>query len=676
MNPHPCGEPRQVCNALTPGGSAQSGTDQPASGAIIAGVVLRQCRQQARQILRRRTFPLHRLPTTGVLQTEQARVQGLPRKRSQALSQWLRQPAAADQLRAVGEVPHQRMPEMGEVHPDLMGTTGLKAYSKVRVMPEMLFHPIVGDRLPSAAGQHGHLHPVAGVAPDRSVDGPAGDQRPLGNRVVLPPHLARRQLRHQRRVRFQRQRHHEQPAGVLVETVDDTRARHGSALRKVMQQGVLQGAVGLPRARMNGQPRGLDDDRNVRVRMQYLQGNRLGQHPRIRHWLRIKLDHRALRYRITGTLDHHTVDPHPSLGQPLLQPGPAVLFEQTGTGHIGATAGEMLVHHPAEEVLLVVPGRHRRHWLYSTAASRTLSDAFMTTVLRSLGFAIVLATLGACASKGDTVLPPDNPFGPDRVSQRELRLEATELYRAAREALMSSDFATAISRYDMLITRYPFSVFSTQAELERVYAYHRSFEPDRALAAADRFLRDHPRHEAGAYIHYLKGVINQSRGDRVLTGLGVDTTKDDVTYARRAFDDFALLVQKYPDSPYVADARQRMIEMRNRIASHELHIVRFYVKRGAYLAAARRAETLVATYPGAPAAAEALALMERSYRTLGLDAQAAAAEQLARGNNLPTAADLGEREIKPSLLRRISTTVGGWFGLGDDTDDGALGVES
>ena len=300
----------------------------------------------------------------------------------------------------------------------------------------------------------------------------------------------------------------------------------------------------------------------------------------------------------------------------------------------------------------------------------------MTTVLRSLGFAIVLATLGACASKGDTVLPPDNPFGPDRVSQRELRLEATELYRAAREALMSSDFATAISRYDMLITRYPFSVFSTQAELERVYAYHRSFEPDRALAAADRFLRDHPRHEAGAYIHYLKGVINQSRGDRVLTGLGVDTTKDDVTYARRAFDDFALLVQKYPDSPYVADARQRMIEMRNRIASHELHIVRFYVKRGAYLAAARRAETLVATYPGAPAAAEALALMERSYRTLGLDAQAAAAEQLARGNNLPTAADLGEREIKPSLLRRISTTVCGWFGLGDDTDDGALGVES
>ncbi|ULQ45337.1 outer membrane protein assembly factor BamD [Flagellatimonas centrodinii] len=297
----------------------------------------------------------------------------------------------------------------------------------------------------------------------------------------------------------------------------------------------------------------------------------------------------------------------------------------------------------------------------------------MTAILRFLGFAIVLATLGACASKGGTALPPDNPFGPDRVSQRELRLEATELYRASREALISSDFATAISRYDMLITRYPFSVFSTQAELERVYAYYRNFEVDRALAAADRFLRDHPRHDASAYVHYLKGLINQSRGDRVLTGLGVDTTRDDVTYARRAFDDFALLVQKYPDSPYVGDARQRMVELRNRIASHELHIVRFYVKRGAFLAAARRAESLVATYPGAPAAAEALALMERSYRTLGLDAQADATETLLRGNGLPTAADLGEREVEPGLLQRISTTIGGWFGIGDDADE-ALGV--
>lgn len=290
----------------------------------------------------------------------------------------------------------------------------------------------------------------------------------------------------------------------------------------------------------------------------------------------------------------------------------------------------------------------------------------MKGLSRLLCSVMLIGLLSACASNKDGALPPDNPFGRDRgMGQRELRLEASGLYRAARQSLESSDFTTAISRYDQLITRYPFSAFSTQAELERIYAYHRSFEPDRAIAAADRFLRDHPRNESNDYVLYLKGLINEGRGQGFLANLGVDTTKDDVSYARRAFEDFALLAQRYPDSIYVADARQRMIHLRNTIAQHEIHVVRFYMKRGALLAAARRAEHVAATYPGTPAAAESMALMERSYRTLGLTAQADAAEALLRGNGLPTAADLGEAKVEPNFLYR----VGAWFGLGGGSTD-------
>lgn len=298
-------------------------------------------------------------------------------------------------------------------------------------------------------------------------------------------------------------------------------------------------------------------------------------------------------------------------------------------------------------------------------------------VFRHLGGSLLVVSLVmGCASNGDSPLPPDNPFRTDREQrqlQRELRLAASELYKAARQSLESGDYTTAISRYDQLVARFPFSAFSTQAELERLYARYRNFEVDEALAAADRFLRDHPRHPAGDYVQYLKGLMNESRGQGFIASLGVDTSKDDVTFARRAFDDFAVLVQRYPDSLYVADARQRMIHLRNRIAEHELHVVRFYVKRGAYLAAARRGEHIAATYPGAPAAAEALALMERSYRTLGLDAQADATAALLRGNGLPTAADLGEAQIEPGFFSRVGSRVGGWFGLGDRAteDDGS-----
>src|SRR5690606_37219149 len=97
---------------------------------------------------------------------------------------------------------------------------------------------------------------------------------------------------------------------------------------------------------------------------------------------------------------------------------------------------------------------------------------------------------------------------------------------------------------------------------------------------------------------------------------------------RRSFDDFGLLVHRYPDSPYVADARARMIHLRNRLAQHELTIVDYYMRRGAYVAAAKRAEQIVMQYPGAPAALNALVSLEQSYEALGLETQAADARKL------------------------------------------------
>lgn len=238
-----------------------------------------------------------------------------------------------------------------------------------------------------------------------------------------------------------------------------------------------------------------------------------------------------------------------------------------------------------------------------------------------------LLGLSACASDGDP-LPPQNPFQQQRERLRELKLEAGQLYKAARSSLDASDFANALSRYDQLVLNFPFSEYATQAELERIYALHRSFDQERALSNADKFLREHPRHPDTDYVQYLKGIINMDREDSFAGFLGLDTTKEDVSYSRRAFDDFALLAQKYPQSKFTADARQRMIFLRNRIAEHDLHVVRYYVKRGAHIAAAERAEQIVAQYPGAPSALEALRLMQKSYSALGLTQQADDAARL------------------------------------------------
>ena len=269
--------------------------------------------------------------------------------------------------------------------------------------------------------------------------------------------------------------------------------------------------------------------------------------------------------------------------------------------------------------------------------------------LRAAVAGLLAVILAGCASDDD--LPPDNPFktGP---SERELRLEADGLYRLARRSLDNADFQGAVQRYDQILLRYPFTDYSTQAQLESIYAKHRAFDPEGALQMADRFLKEHPRHPAIDYVYYLRGLINFARGESIFGGL-VNTAGQDVSYARKAYDDFTLLLQRYPKSKFAHDARLRMVHLRNVIAEHELTIVKFYVRRGAHVAAAKRAEQIIAEYPGAPVTYEVLALLEDSYRSVGLDAQAEDVKHLRALN--PPIAPSTEMPVREDIQGE------GWF---------------
>lgn len=270
--------------------------------------------------------------------------------------------------------------------------------------------------------------------------------------------------------------------------------------------------------------------------------------------------------------------------------------------------------------------------------------------------------LTACGSndKKDDGYRPKNPFAKnDRaqpagakpaVTEQELKAEADRLYRVARGALEASDFAVATLNYDLLSERYPFTEYATQAELEKVYVLNRDFKPDEAISAADRFLREHPRHPRADYVQYLKGTIQAERDKGLSDALPIDPSRKDVGNLRKAYDEFSLLIQKYPDSRYNEDARARMMDLRNRIADNEMHVVDFYLRRGAWLAAAKRAEQVIATYPGAPATMNALKSLERSYRALGLTQEA---EDAAR----TLAAQTGQMTLAVAPLQTSATTI-------------------
>jgi outer membrane protein assembly factor BamD len=239
---------------------------------------------------------------------------------------------------------------------------------------------------------------------------------------------------------------------------------------------------------------------------------------------------------------------------------------------------------------------------------------------RILLLALVLAActlLGACTKDSSSLT----------------RLSPDVLYERASKAMKSSDFAQAIKLYEALNARYPFTDQARQARLDIIYAYYRNKESESATDAAETFIRENPAHPRIDYAWYLKGLVEFERTPyRFERWLGVDVTARPPTTARKSYEAFKVVVDRFPKSAYAADAQRRMIYLRNRLAGYEVQIAEYYLSRGAWVAAARRASECVELYDGAPVVRDALRIMIDAYRRLGYEELAANAEKVYKEN--------------------------------------------
>lgn len=196
---------------------------------------------------------------------------------------------------------------------------------------------------------------------------------------------------------------------------------------------------------------------------------------------------------------------------------------------------------------------------------------------------------------------------------------ASKLYSEAKDAQADGGWDKAAKLLEKLEARYPYGRYAQQAQMELGYIYWKGGEPGSALAACDRFIKLHPNHPAVDYSYYLKGLINFNE-DQGYAGYisKQDPTERDPKAAREAFDTFKELVTRFPKSKYAPDAAKRMHYLVNALASQEVHVARYYMRREAYIAAANRAQFAIKTYPEAPAVEEALVIMASAYDKLGM----------------------------------------------------------
>jgi len=198
--------------------------------------------------------------------------------------------------------------------------------------------------------------------------------------------------------------------------------------------------------------------------------------------------------------------------------------------------------------------------------------------------------------------------------------DADKIYSEAKDEMSAGNWKKARELLEKLEARFPFGRYAQQAQMEIAYSYYREGESADAVTACERFLKLNPNHQNADYVQYLKGLalFNDDLGIFGRT-FGRDPSYRDPKAMREAFDAFKELVVRYPNSRYAPDSTARMNYLVNALAQSEVNIARYYLTRGAYLAALQRAQVAVRDYSGAPASEEALSIMMRAYGSLGMD---------------------------------------------------------
>ncbi|SCZ50313.1 outer membrane protein assembly factor BamD [Thiohalomonas denitrificans] len=210
---------------------------------------------------------------------------------------------------------------------------------------------------------------------------------------------------------------------------------------------------------------------------------------------------------------------------------------------------------------------------------------------------------------------------------------ASEIYEKAKAALDNGNYEQALGLYSKLEARYPYGRFAQQAQLETIYAHYEADEPEAAIAAADRFIKLHPRHPNVDYAYYMRGLASFDIGGGFLERFfPSDPAERDPARAREAFRHFRELTTKFPESRYAEDAIKRMAYLRNNLARHEIQVAQYYMRRDAYLAAVERARYVLESYESTPAVPDALGIMVTAYRAMDMPKLADDALRVLRQN--------------------------------------------
>ncbi|MBS0199721.1 MAG: outer membrane protein assembly factor BamD [Proteobacteria bacterium] len=273
----------------------------------------------------------------------------------------------------------------------------------------------------------------------------------------------------------------------------------------------------------------------------------------------------------------------------------------------------------------------------------------MTPRLRSISPAIVALLAITVAMTGC------KSFGKSKKGKDVEGQPVATIYDKAHDQIMGGSYGTAEEDFKRLIAQYPYGPYAEQALMEMAYAEYKSNNNDDAISSIDRFLRTYPTNRNVPYMYYLRGLANQSRNTVFLQHVfDLDMSQRDLAAPMQAYNDFGLIVERFPNSRYAGDARQRMIFLRDQFARFELGTAVYYLRRDAWVGAADRAKYLLETYPQSAYQNDAVAVLAEAYTRLGNQQLADDAKRVLAQNDPNHPWLKGGWPKNPSIFHRLN----------------------
>lgn len=262
--------------------------------------------------------------------------------------------------------------------------------------------------------------------------------------------------------------------------------------------------------------------------------------------------------------------------------------------------------------------------MQTTNLTQTRPSSF--TYLLGLLFMALLALSGCASNSGDeTKSVRDSRFTPEEAAKR--------LFERGEKMMNSGNYEAAVRAFEQLETQYPLSNLARQSQLNLIYTYYKRNNKELSIDSANQFIKENPIHKKLDYVYYILGLVHfdeeNNRGENLFR---INRAKRPQNDMQDSMEYLQTLVNKYPDSEYVPDAKQRIIFIRERLAAHDLSIAQYYARRGIHIAAANRAKELLAKYPDTKAARNALDILEVSYKGMGINDLASDISRIKQAN--------------------------------------------